>query len=371
MAIDQEWSRRGFLSLRGLAASAGGAIAAFVPDVPDLLVGGQAMAQHLCFARRAMACEFSLHLPPTFPRLMAAAESALSEVEQLEELLTVYSDTSAMSYVNQNAADRPVRVDGRLFRLLLRSAELTRQTEGAFDIAAGALVKIWGFYRGPRRVPNEPERMAALACSGMKYVELDAENQTVRYLARGLEINLGSIGKGYAIDRAINNLKEYFGVSSTLIQGGLSSIYGLGSPLGGDERGWLVGIQNPYNPRQLLATVRLKNRALGTSGTANQYFEFGGQRYGHLLDPRSGRPVDELASASALAPDAATADALATAFFVWGLDRTRVFCQNNPEIAALLVLKPGDPGRRPSTPQVVTFNLSGREVTVGPGDSTR
>lgn len=311
-----------------------------------------------------MACEFSIRIPHYYPNAMAAADIALSEVEQLEELLTVYSDSSPMSFVNQNAFDRPVRVDNRLFEVVHRSAELYEETEGTFDIAAGALVKTWGFLRGPRRVPSEGERRAALARSGMRHIELNSDNLTVRFRVQGIEINLGSVGKGYAIDRAIQRMREDSGIQCALMVGGQSSIYGAGSP-SGDGRGWLVSIQDPFNSSQPVAMLRLKDQALGTSGTANQYFEEGGRRYGHLLDPRTGWPADEVASASAIAGDAATADALATAFFVMGLDKTRAFCQNHPEIGALLVIKPQAPNSKAAVPQVATFNVPKKDLTIG------
>jgi len=320
-----------------------------------------------CIARRAMACEFSVFLPPTTPNALDAGQAALAEIEDMEDLLTVYRPTSDMSYVNQHAADRPVHVDERLFRLLERAAVLSEQTGGAFDVSAGALIKAWGFFAGPKRVPTDSERMDALARSGMKNVEFDSSARTVRYRAAGLEINLGSIGKGYAIDRAVRRMRDEFCVNRALMQGGLSSLYGLGSPLS-DDRGWLIGIQNPYDLDRLIATVRLHDRALATSGTANQYFESGGRRYGHVLDPRSGMPADELACVSVLAPDAATADALSTALFVMGLDKAADFCHHHSEIAALIMLKPESGSGTRESPQVLTFNLPPQEVDLRPAD---
>jgi len=319
-----------------------------------------------CVARRAMACEFSVLLPPTTPGAMAVAEAALDEIDAMEALLSVYRSDSAVSYLNQYAADGPVRVDDRLFRLLKRSARLTEQTGGAFDVSAGALIRASGFVVGPRRLLGTAERRAALARTGMHLVEFDDRKGTVRHRAKGVELNLGSIGKGYAIDRAIRRMREGFGIDVALIQGGLSSTYGLGSPAG-DGRGWLVGIQNPFDPGRRLATVRLRDRALGTSGSANQYFEVNGRRYGHVLDPRTGRPAEELAAASVLAPDGATADALATALLVMGLDKAADFCQNHPAIAALLVLKREPAGRANLLPPVATFNLPPEDVNLRPG----
>ena len=200
----------------------------------------------------------------------------------------------------------------------------------------------------------------------MRHVELNSDNLTVRFRVQGIEINLGSVGKGYAIDRAIQRMRDESSIQCALMVGGQSSIYGAGSP-SGDGRGWLVSVQDPFNSSQPVAMLRLKDQALGTSGTANQFFEEGGRRYGHLLDPRTGWPADQVASASAVAADAATADALATAFFVMGLDKTRAFCQNHPEIGALLVIKPQSPDSKAAVPQVVTFNMPKGVCTIGQG----
>jgi len=370
------WSRRGFLSARGLGASAGGLLAEVLPDCPGTAsTTPETTLAHWHLARRAMACEFSVMLPPTVPDVLTAGESALDVIQELEDLLTVHCGDSAAAYLNQHAGDRPVRVDGRLFHLLERAAELSCQTNGAFDVSTGSLVRAWGFLNGTKRVPSDAEIRVALAKSGMQHIQRDPTELTVHYAVPGLEVNFASMGKGYAIDRAIRRLVDEFEIECALMQGGLSSIYGLGSSTR-DGRGWLVGIQNPFAPDCFVATVRLRNRALGTSGAANQWFETNGQRWGHVLDPRTGWSVGgpdgraELASASAIADDAATADALATAFFVMGLDKTADFCQDHPEIAALLVLNPEHDDRASAPPRVVTFNLPSEDVNLRPGDES-
>jgi len=360
------WSRRSFLSSRGLGVSVGGMFGALMADDQPTSADPDRTVGYWSIARRAMGCEFSVLIPPRGVDAVAAGESALDEIEELEELLTIFSSTSATSYLNQHAANRPVRVDNRLYQLLKRSAELTRQTDGAFDISAGALVRAWGFVLGPRRVPTEHERLDALSRSGIQYLEFDDNQRIVRYNRPGLEINFGSIGKGYAIDRAIQRIREEFKIECALIQGGTSSMYGLGSP-GDDRRGWLVAVKDPLQPGKRIATVRLRDKALGTSSNTNQYFEHNGRHYGHVLDPRSGLPVDELASVSVLADDAATADALATALFVMGLDKAADFCHNQPNIAVLLVLQPGPAGRNSESPRILTFNLPPEDVNLSPG----
>jgi thiamine biosynthesis lipoprotein len=312
-----------------------------------------------------MACEFSILIPPRFTEAWAAGESALAIIDDLEDLLTVYRGDSLMAYVNANAATGPVRVDNRLYQLLKRCVEINAQTGGAFDPTAGALIKAWGFFRGDCRVPSDAERLEALARTGMKHVELDDTESTVCFHVPGLEFNLGSIGKGYAIDRAVARVREAFGIDCLLMQGGLSSLYAIGSP-GDDERGWPVGVLDPYDLSRRIATLRVKNRGMGSSGTANQYFEADGRRYGHVIDPRSGWPADEWASVTVLAPDAATADGLSTAFFVAGLDKTAEFCQNHRDVAVLAVQKRRTGQEGSPRASIVTFNLPREDVNLHP-----
>lgn len=362
MSDADRWSRRGILTARGLGASTGGMLASLVRESELFKLADDRSIAHCTVNHRAMGCNFVIHFNPLVRDPVVVANAAFEEIERIEDVLSIYRPDSQMSNVNRDAFDRPVRTDAFLFELLERAAELTEQTQGAIDVATGAMIKAWGFFDRNPHVPTSAEHSAAMRCCGMRHVLLDRAEMAVRYAVPGLEINLGSIGKGYAIDRAVRRLRQDFGIECALISGGSSSLYGLGS-LWGDD-GWLVGIEDPSDPAHTVATVRLKDRALGTSSASNQYFEVGGRRYGHLLDPRTGWPADQVAGVSVLAADAATADALATALFVMGLDKTAEFCHNHPDIAAVIVLKnaPGCGGAR-----VVTFNLSPHEVKIVSG----
>ena len=266
---------------------------------------------------------------------VAAAEAALDEIDRLEAQLTVYRDSSEVSRLNHLAALQSVPVEEKLFSLLELAARISSETEGAFDITAGALIRAWGFYRGPRRVPAVEERVEALSRVGMRHVILDSEARTVRY-QRPVEINLGSIGKGHALDRVAELLRRERNLSSALLQGGHSSVYAMGSEPGND-RGWAVGISHPWNPKRRLALLRLRDRALGTSAATFQYLVYDGRKLGHILDPRTGWPAEGMASVSVTAPTAAAADALATAFFILGVDKARAYCEKHSEIGALLL----------------------------------
>jgi thiamine biosynthesis lipoprotein len=289
------------------------------------------------FGRPAMACEFQVTLNAGDEAQAAEpAVEALDLVEQLEDQLTVYRDHSEVSQLNRRAADAPVAVESRLFSLLQVALDLHAWTDGALDITTGPLTKAWGFYRRQGRLPGTEEVERALRHVGSRWLTLNAAGQTVRFACPGLELNLGAIGKGYALDRCAALLRSR-GVENFLLHGGQSSVLAAGTRRGSGVAGWQVGVRHPLRPRSRLAEFTLHARALGTSGSGVQFFHHQGRRYGHILDPRTGYPAEGVLAATALAPDAASADALSTAFYVMGVDQTRQFCQAHPEFAALLV----------------------------------
>ena len=151
-----------------------------------------------------------------------------------------------------------------------------------------------------------------------------------------MEINLGSIGKGYALDR-IAELFESKGIENFLLHGGNSSVLGRGTC----ADGWWIGLRHPLVPERRIGEILLRDRALGTSGSGTQFFTHEGRRYGHILDPRTGRPADGMLSVTVAAASGAEADALATAFYVLGVDAALEYCRQHPGIAAIL-MSPGD-----------------------------
>jgi thiamine biosynthesis lipoprotein len=347
-------NRRDFLHLRSLARTAG----SFANPLSTLAVepvqSGEVTL--LRFTRRAMATRFEVLLPYGTAAARSIAETAFDEIDRIEKQLTVYQNDSEVGRLNQLAHFADVPTEENLFELLTLAADLNESTEGAFDITAGALIKAWGFYRGPRRVPSETELKQALDLVGMKHVRLDAAGRTVRYARRGLEINLGSIGKGYALDRVGQLLQSQWHLTSALLHGGHSSVYAMGGDPG-KRHGWTVGIQHPWEPGRRLALVQLRDRALATSAATFQHLEYNGRKLGHILDPRTGWPAEGMASASVIASTAAAADALATAFFILGMDKARSYCENHPGIGAVLL--PAVDGAAPEliglTPDEVTL----------------
>ena len=301
-------NRRDFLRPRKIAHTAGQLLGAF--DLPSLEAEAEAAAEPgtlLHARRRAMATDFEIILPFGIERGLDAAEAGLDEIDRVEEQLTVYRDSSEVSDVNRRAADEDVVVSPELFELLTLAARITSETKSAFDITAGALVKAWGFYRRRGRVPTADERAAVLQRTGMSHIRLNPHNRSVRYLRPGVEINFGSIGKGYALDRVAGILRGRWKIGSGLLHGGHSSVYAIGDQPGGG-RGWPVGLRHPWEPERRLGVLRLRNRALATSAATFLHLEHDGRKLGHVLDPRSGWPAEGISSATAVAPTAAEAE---------------------------------------------------------------
>jgi thiamine biosynthesis lipoprotein len=288
-------------------------------------------------SRPAMGSYFEVRMGANTPGALALADRALDRIDDLERQLTVYGADSEVSRLNASAHLGPMSVEPGLFRLLERAVALGSATQGAYDVTAGALTIAWGFFKGPKRVPD-PETLAdARARTGQHHLILDPERSTVAFDRPGIVINLGSIGKGYAIDCAIELIRGHWWPTSALVHGGRSSLYALGSPPGRFGGRWEVALRDPLDPGTPLGIIRLRNRGMGTSGAAYQQFEAGGRVFGHILDPRTGEPARGPASVSVLAPTAADADALSTAFYMLGPDAAADYVAANPQVAAIFV----------------------------------
>jgi len=293
-------------------------------------------------SRPAMACRFEITLNAgQHEDGSEAALTALDMIEELESQLTVYRDSSEVAHINHWAAETPVKVEPRLFALLRVAMLLSQATGGAFDITSGPLTKIWGFYRRNGSIPAACELQTAMQDVGSHHLAFDEAAQSIHFLRRGVELNLGAIGKGYALDRAAETMLAA-GIENFLIHGGQSSVLARGARGLSASGGWSVGIGHPLNPERRLAEVWLRDRALATSGASHQYFRHQGKRYGHILDPRTGWPAEGVLSSTVLAPTAAQADALSTAFYALGVSATQDWCREHPEVGALLIHPSGD-----------------------------
>jgi FAD:protein FMN transferase len=263
-------------------------------------------------------------------------QGAVETVGALERGLSVFLADSELSRVNDRAASGPVSVSADLSAVLNESLRIHGLTEGAFDPTVGPLMAAWGFRGGrPSVRPAREALRAALERTGLRRVRLG--RQGVSYDAFGLALDLGGIGKGYAADRAADVLHAA-GVRGLVNAGGDLRAAGP-QPDGGP---WWIGVRNPVRTGEILASLELApGRGVATSGTYEQRYELEGGAVNHLLDPRSGEPVDGVLSATVVAPTSMEADALATAACVMGAGPALHLLRGLDGVEALLVAREG------------------------------
>ncbi len=278
------------------------------------LCGYGGAPQLLRQSRRIMGTYCEIQVYDANPaRGRRAMEAALDEMARVDRLLSNYDPASELSVMNRAAGAAPFRASPELFRFLERCRGFYRGTGGTFDPAVGALVRAWGFFSSKPGVPGGDAIAAAKAASGFAKVRLEGRGRTVAFLAAGLEVDPGGIGKGYAVDRAVAVLRRW-GVRSALVSAGGSSLYGLGHPPG--RSAWRVAIADPAVPDRAAAIVALRDRSLSTSGVSEQSVRTGARRYSHIFDPRSGQPVEGMCQVTVVAPTATETDALTKPAFI-------------------------------------------------------
>ena len=264
-------------------------------------------------ALEAMATRFELVLlgRPAGP-LRAAGEEALREIRSIERRFSFYDPRSEITALNGRASREPVVLAPDLFDLLSRAFAYSELTDGAFDPTVGPLIRRWGFYRGSGTLPDKEALERARAITGRRHVHLDPDAGTVSFDADGVEIDLGGIGKGYAIDEAIRVLRER-GVRHALLHGGTSTVASVGS--GYDGAPWRIAVEGGES---LLGTLELTDRSLSVSAPTGKSFTHAGKILGHVIDPRVGAPATAAAVAAVESESATESDALSTAALVLG-----------------------------------------------------
>ena len=248
---------------------------------------------------------------------VAAVEQSFAAIRQADEILSHYRAESDLMRLNRSASRGAVTVARDLYRVLEEALRFARLSEGAFDVTVGPLVRLWVEAANRDREPSEQEIIETRKRVGSAKVELLPELQ-VRFAHKGLEINLGAIGKGWAVDQAVAVLKRH-GVRNAFVSAGTSTVFALGDD--GLGEGWEVSVRNPIHEGDPLATFRIRDQAISTSAAYERYWEIAGNRFGHILDPRSGQPAAGMLSATVAAPTATAADALSTAAYVMGVEQ--------------------------------------------------
>ncbi len=256
-----------------------------------------------------------------------AIGAAFDEIARVEAVLSEWREDSDISRLNRNAGGGPVEIGPDLLRVVERAVEIGRWTQGAFDITFAACGRLWSIPE--RRVPTAEAIASCLPHVGYARIVTDRETGAIALPDPGMRLGIAGIGKGYGVDRAAEVL-EARGIADYIVEGG------------GDLRlrrtdggAWRVGIAHPKRPNALFATFEIARGAVATSGDYMNYFEKDGVRYHHILDPRTGVPARGCASVTVIAPDATTADALATGLFVLGPERGLQLVEQLPGVEAL------------------------------------
>lgn len=315
-------------------------------------------------ACHAMATRFELVLHGDDPiRLRAAGEEAIEEIHRLEARLSFFRPDSEIAAINREAALHPVRVTPEVFHLIRHALQFSRVSGGAFDITVAPLMRVWGLKDGKGRPVAAREIEALRSVVGADLVSLDEARLEVRFERAGVMLDLGSIGKGYALDRAAEVLRE-LGVARALLHGGTSTVIGIGGPPELDA--WKIAIERPSIaiasapendsggparrigsalPGQAvdapsappLAVVPLRDESLSVSAVWGKGFEADGRFYGHVIDPRTGWPVSRALLAAVALPSATESDALSTALLVRGSEMVESLRAAGGNIRCLVV----------------------------------
>lgn len=283
-----------------------------------------------------MGCEFEVFAyGEDAMNLRPAVEAAIEEILRVESLLSHYLPDSEICYLNAHASAQPVRVHPEVFELIARAIEISRDTQGAFDITLMPLIRCWGFFTGVGKIPDESALSDVLQCIGAHHIIIDHVSLTIGFAREGVQVHLGAVGKGYAVDKAIEVLRGA-GVNAALVHGGHSSVRAYGElPNTG---GWQLNLPHPLIPERSLGHLLLRDKAISTSSLTEQFFERNGKRYGHILDPRTGKPAENnVLSVTVIADEATVSDALSTAFFVLGTEGAQAYIRRHHGVQALIL----------------------------------
>ncbi len=280
------------------------------------------------FSHEAMATTFEviiLHEDARYAQ--QAAWATFDELGRLEAELSRFIENSDISRINNLAANQPLQIGLAAFECLQLCARIYAETNGAFDITIGSLLGCWLNEDKTMRIPSEEQLNLARQRTGLQLLRLDEAEHTVQLLTDSVQIDLGGFGKGYAVDRMAELLREW-SIDTALIHGGGSSVLALGGPPG--TKGWPLTLSSPGSRKQTLARLYLQDQALSGSGLQKDHL---------FIDPHTARPVENKRAAWACAPTAATADALSTTFMVMSPHQINRYCLSHSDTLAMLVME--------------------------------
>jgi FAD:protein FMN transferase len=248
---------------------------------------------------------------------------ALREVERIEKVTSNYKDSTEISYVNRNAFFNPVKISHELFGLIERSIGYSKMYDGYFDITVGPLTNYWGFNSDHpiETLPDSGRIKELLEYVDYRFIKLNYKDSAISFLKKGVEIDLGGIAKGYALDRASEVLRKY-GVNNFLINGG-GDLYASGRKANGSR--WVVGIKDPRNNENLTASFEAENTAVCTSGDYERFRIINRVRYHHIFNPKTGFPSNTSQSATVVCGSCETGVVLSKLLFITGTENKSIF----------------------------------------------
>lgn len=261
-----------------------------------------------------------------------AIQAAFDEVKRLEQLLSTWRSDSELSLVNAEAGRRPVQVSRETLQLVIRSLEIAELTHGGFNIALGPAVEAWSVTER-QHIPEKEELRRLKPLVDWMSIQVDSERRTIYLPHKGMRIDVGGIGKGYAADRAVEKMKQAGAMGGVVALSGDIKTFGV-LP---ERRGFPVGIRHPRQEGALIAMIDLTDEAISTAGDYERFFERDGVRYHHILDPQTLQPAHACQSVTVIAKEGVVADGLDTGIFVLGPEQGMDLVERLPEVEAIII----------------------------------
>ncbi len=265
-------------------------------------------------------------------------DACVERTKEIDWLFSNYRDDSVLADVNRNSGVRSVSVPGEFLRLVRTSIRYSELTEGAFDITVGSLFELWRAETKAGRLPARSRIRDALGCTGFRRIKIDEAKSQVFFERDCVRLDFGAIGKGYAVDEMVKIAKRN-GITRGLVNFG-GNIYAMDPPAG--KKFWDVGVRKPGSGNEIISKIDLVNKGVATSGDYERYFEHGGKRYSHIIDPRTGWPAEDVTSVVAVSRSATEADVFSTAVSVLGPRGAKVFARKDKSLGFLVVGKNGE-----------------------------
>lgn len=266
-------------------------------------------------------------------RAESQIEYAVEEARKIEGIISSWDKNSQTTQINFNAGIQPVSIDVELFELIERSIRVSDLTDGIFDITVGPLIQVWKMDSLHTKLPTDENISLAKSLVNFKLIELNKENQSVFLPKKGMNIGFGGIGKGFIAEHLKVKLSQR-GIKSGMISAGGDIIVWGNHP---QQELWSLGVANPSQKDELLGYLKVKNNSVVTSGNYEKYIEIEGKKYTHIINPKTGFPVEGIKSVTVVCPNAELADALATSCFVMGAKDGLNFIEKLKGVEALFV----------------------------------